>query len=290
MSEEQDKKQKTSRFPIQKHCEDIKALETNLTKAQRNFAGITNEIGYQLEVIEATKPYWENINASSNTSVASGTYVLHTWREQSEILTKKSDEDARQIVNMSGTASYFASTTATLSEIYPLSQPLDRGPIQQVAMQRNERDFVEKQLRKIDNALADTYTTVYQYLYFPAFDPWRGPLFLLRQVFDQFLAKLAPDSGVETLPNFQPDAELKKKNGKGITRNHRIEYIAKTRIKDPSLKQSLLSSSRNFQEVYQSLNKAHKRGTLNENSARQTVFSGSTLLANWLRAISNLSS
>lgn len=267
--------------------EDIKALEANLKKAQQNFASVGNEIGYQLQVVKVIKPYWENMSSPpSEPAVVSGSAVLQTWREQSEKLAKKIDEAARGIVNTSGTGAYLASTTITLNEIYPVSPPLDISPIQQVTMQRTEQDFIEKELRKIDDPLADTYATVWQYMHYLAFDPVRGPLFLMRQVFDHFLDKLAPDSEVESQPNFQPDAELKKKNGKGITRPHRIEYIAKTRVQDPYVRQSILNSSRNFLDVYRSLNEAHKRGTLNENSARQAVYTGNTLLANWLRAIS----
>lgn len=286
MSEERDKELKTRR--VHEPREDLEALENNLITAQRNVADATNEFGYQLEVVRACKPYWANMsNPPSDPSFNSGFDVISAWLEQSKNLAMKTDETAREIGNMSGTASYIASTTVILNKSYPVNHPsLDEHSLQNIAMQRTEQDFVEEELRKIDSALADTYTTVWQYLNFPAFDPTRGPLFLMRHVFDHFLKKLAPDSDVESQPNFQPDAELKERNGKGITRKHRIDYIAKKRVQDPKTRQSMMSSSGNFQDIYRGHNKAHKRGTLNENSAKEAVYLGNTLLANWLRAIS----
>jgi hypothetical protein len=280
---EPEEERKTTGLPTPR--EDIEALETNLGKAREHLAGATSELGYQLDVVKVTRPYWESVSPASGMPVASGAVVLHTWREQSEALARESERVARQITNMSGTASYVAANTGTLSQIYPVSPPIDIGAIQRITVQRSEQDFVEKGLMKIDNHLARTYATIWQYIRYPAFDPMRGPLFLMRQVFDHFLDKLAPDNEVQSQPSFQPDAQLKKKNGKGITRNHRIEYIANTKVRHLEVRSSLKSSSKNFHDIYDGLNEAHKRAALNEDAARQAVYAGSTLLANWLRAL-----
>ncbi len=284
MSDKKDKELKTRRFPNPK--EDIEALEDNLTKAQQNLAGAVQEIGNQLEVVKVTKPYWGSISGTLSGAVASGAIVLHTLREQSEELAKESEKATRQISSMSGTATYFVASAIPLSQMYPVSQTLDIHQIQQVTMQRTEQDFVERELRKIDNALANTYATVWQYMHYPGFDPARGPLFLMRQVFDHLLDKLAPDSEVESQPDFLPDADLKKRNGKGITRNHRIEYIAKSKVHDIQVRQNLLNTSKNFLDIYGNLNEAHTRGALKEDYAKDAVYAGSALLAIWLRALS----
>ncbi len=91
---------------------------------------------------------------------------------------------------------------------------------------------------------------------------------------------------MEAQPDFSPDAALKKQNGKGITKYHRIEYIAKSKIHDRQDRQNLLNTSKNFLDIYKSLNEAHKRGALNEESAKCAVYAENELLTNWLKALS----
>ena len=109
----------------------------------------------------------------------------------------------------------------------------------------------------------------------------------MRQVFDHFLDKLAPDSDVMSQTDFVPDRELKQKDGKGVTRRHRIEFLAKAKIKDEGSSFLVLQSTQNFLDVYDELNQAHVRGELNEDKGKNAVYAGSALLATWLKALSH---
>ena len=46
-----------------------------------------------------------------------------------------------------------------------------------------------------------------------------------------------------------------------------------------------VQSSRNFLDVYDDLNAAHKRGELDEDKAKDTVYTDNSLLSTWLRAL-----
>jgi hypothetical protein len=272
--------------PSSNPAEDIRFLENNLNRVHEDLAGTVNEIGYQLKVIKATKQYWNGLpDFSSEMATASGAAVLHTWREQSDIWTDRSKVIKSQILSASGTATYFASTTGTLSQIYPVPQSVDFSAIKQVTEERAEQSFVREQLIKIDNSLVNTYASIWQYMNYPAFDPIRGPLYLMRKVFDHFLGKMAPDEKVESQPGFEPNEKLKERNGKGITREHRIKYLAENKVLDVHAREALLSSTKNFKDIYESLNQAHNRGELKEETARQAVYSGNVLLANWLKEL-----
>jgi hypothetical protein len=80
---------------------------------------------------------------------------------------------------------------------------------------------------------------------------------------------------------------LKQKNGKGVTRRHRIEFLAKAKIKDEHSRLLVLQSTQNFLDVYKELNQAHIRGELDEDKAKDAVYAGGALLATWLKALSH---
>jgi hypothetical protein len=266
--------------------EDIEALEGNLEQAQQRFTLSAEEIGYQLDVIRAVKPFWRDVTHEMlHGAVASGAATISYWREDAESWNKQSNQLLNRIVVASGTATSLGSNTAPIEYLH-LSEPvIDSETLHRVIGQRDERTFVQTGLEKIDTNLANTYSTVWQYLNLPAFDPMRGPLFLMRQVFDHFLGKLAPDSEVISQIDFTPDEKLKEKNGKGVTRRHRIEFLAKEKIKNENSRQLLLQSTQNFLDVYEELNNAHARAKLDESKASDAVYAGSALLATWLKAL-----
>ena len=107
----------------------------------------------------------------------------------------------------------------------------------------------------------------------------------MRQVFDHFLDKLAPDSDVMGRTDFVPDERLKERNARGVTRRHRLEFLARAKVSDQSSERLLLQSTQNFLDVYDELNQAHIRAQLDERKARDAVYAGSALLATWLKAL-----
>jgi len=161
--------------------EDIKALEGNLEQAQQKLTLSAEEIGYQLDVVRAVKPFWQDVTHEMlHGAVASGAATISYWREDAESWNRQSNEFLNRIVVASGTATTLASNTAPMEFLY-LSKPvIDIDTLHRVMEQKDKRTFVQTELEKIDTNLANTYSTVWQYLHLPAFDPMRGPLFLMR--------------------------------------------------------------------------------------------------------------
>jgi len=266
--------------------DDIEGLEKNLKQARQQFTQSAEELGYQLEVVRTVKPFWKYVTPDMlQGTVASGAAVISHWRDQSEHWTRQSEELLHQVTIASGTATTIASNTVSIEYIHSLRRVVDSERVRRVTAQKDERTFVQIQLRRIDATLGNTYSTVWQYMHLPAFDPLRGPLFLMRQVFDHFLDRLAPDSEVLSQPDFVPDQKLKERNNKGVTRRHRIEFLAKSKLRDAGLRQLVLQSTQNFLDVYDELNQAHIRGELQEDKAKEAVYAASALLATWLRAV-----
>lgn len=265
---------------------DINALEQNLHRAQELHAQSAEELGYQLDIVRAIKPFWSSINEDILFgSAASGATILSTWREHSEDWVQETELQTQVIVTLSGTASNIASSSAISEYIYSGTPAIDHERIRRLTEQRQAKPYVEERLRCLDSSLANTYTTLWGYMHLPALDPSRGPLFLMRQVFDQLLGHLAPDGLVMKEVGFIPDKALRQRNGKGVTRRHRIAFVAGTRINNPVTKEVVLQTTDNFLAVYEELNQAHNRGVINEERAQDAVYAGDSLLLLWLKAL-----
>ena len=266
--------------------EDVEALEENLSRAQELHAQSAQELGYQLEIVRAVKPFWSNINEDLiYGSAASGAIILSTWREHSEDWVHEAKQQSQVITMLSGSASNIASSSSTSEYIYSASPAIDHERIRRLTEQRQSKPYVADRLRRLDPSLASTYTTLWGYMHLPALDPSRGPLFLMRQVFDHLLEHLAPDVLVMKETGFVPDKELKQRNGKGVTRRHRIVFVAETKLRDPATKDLVLQTTDNFLAIYEELNQAHNRGVISQESAQDAVYTGDSLLLIWLKAL-----
>jgi len=275
--------------------DDIDRIRANLDKAQGFPTKALDDISFQKEMLDAISPYWNRLTPEilPERTLASATATLQAWADETEIIANKAQPFINQVSVASSVAANVGSVTATL---YQFGQRIDRDseisfdvkPVSSLVLGRLTRNKVKEALSNIDKSLADTYGTIWQYMSYPALDRYRGPLYLMRQVFDHFLDKMAPDTEVKSQSDFRPNAELKKKDGKGITRRHRIEYLATTKGVDPGYRKSILSSTDSFLDVYDELNKAHKKGSLDQEAANRAVIQGEVLLQEWLRALGKL--
>jgi Predicted pPIWI-associating nuclease len=265
--------------------DDIEALDRNLESAQLNHTAAAEELGYQREIVRGIKPYWDSVtlNEGSPPVVISGAQQLAEWASQSETWRENSRSQLNNITFGSSMASTAAYNAVSMDYGMTGHHSIDLDRFNETLSKRDERDFVEERLTAIDKVLANTYKDAWRYLHLPAFDPMRGPLFLMRQVFDHLLAKLAPDGAIMSQPGFVPDKNVR--NGKGITRAGRIQFVAEHRVADVEQRRLVLASTRTFTDLYEELSKAHSRGSLNQDAARNAVYACSGLISQWLRAI-----
>lgn len=178
---------------------------------------------------------------------------------------------SNQIVLTSGIAANVALSTGTLSQLEGRVKYVSEKAIK-VVNKRLERQKIREALSKIDQSLADTFSTTWQYMAYPAFDSGRGPLAQMRQTFDHFLSIIAPDAEVEAQPDFEPDQELKKKNGKGMTRKHRVEYFSKYRVTDESYSKAIINTWQIFDDMYTELNMMHGREKIGRGQGQERSY------------------
>lgn len=140
-----------------------------------------------------------------------------------------------------------------------------------------------QRLALVDPALGKTYQGIWEALYGTDADPERAATYLMRQAFDHFFSKFAPDDAVRNSPSRQKNVEGKKDNQ--VTRSERLEFTAVTHIGDPVKAEALMVSIKHMVAVYSSLNRAHDRGELDRGKARQVLNEMRSILEDWIDAI-----
>ena len=161
------------------------------------------------------------------------------------------------------------------------------GPIQlpeEVTRPRHSR-FKEtrEKLKELDEALSNTYTSIREVLYGTQSDPERGALYQTRHVFDHFFSLLAPDDLVRRSSYWSP--KPKPHHPDQIFRLERVTFAAYTHVPNHQKRATLISSARNMIAVYNKMNDAHKRGSLEADRAREALREAFTLIEHWVSAI-----
>jgi hypothetical protein len=118
-------------------------------------------------------------------------------------------------------------------------------------------------LGKISTHLVDIYDAAHENLDFVSKDGGRGALGLMREIINQTLGILAPDAEIQKQEWYEADSTSRT----GVTRKHRVRYIAEKKAKNDICKQIITNNIDLFDEVVNALNKFHKRGKLGNEEA-----------------------
>jgi hypothetical protein len=248
----------------QKHAENL----------QNKFAEATQMLGQVSLVIETTKPYWVQLAVESGNHVRSdmilnsGVQSIHQIKNALVDFETHAPFPIGKIYNISLSASAFGSNTAATGSLIVLddSTKFDARsiPVHEISTEKKLAD----RFGKLDPALGRVCAQISESLYGTISDPERSALFMIRQTWDHLFAKLAPDAEVRA------SSFWKEKSGDKpdqIIREERINFAIDRHVKDPVNKNLLLSSSKQMLDLYQELNRAHTRGELNRDKARQTL-------------------
>ncbi|MDD5045041.1 MAG: hypothetical protein PHU91_01290 [Candidatus Omnitrophica bacterium] len=129
-------------------------------------------------------------------------------------------------------------------------------------------------LEKISPHLVPIYYSAYDNLEVVSSDPERGAMALMREIIDHVLGILAPNDDVKIKNWFVSEPTSKT----GITRKHRVRYIAENKTKNAEYKELIIENAEIFEEVINALNKFHKRGVLNKDEAKAFFYQAEELL------------
>lgn len=233
--------------------------------------------------IDAFSGYWKVHPVPSspwaNASLVSGSAFVHEFRGYVENI--KPEEFIGSVLgSVVASGDSMGSVGMTLFHVVPPPEPIRKEiemkfiEIKNAPKRKERQKEIKSYLGKIAPHLVGTYDAVWENLNTNFSDPARGAAFLMREVVSQILDFLAPKEAIKQLPNFMPDSSAKD----GVTRRHRLEYIASCKAKDNFNKKLIEKSEKSFLDTYGALCEAHKRGALNKSEIESFLLQADDLL------------
>lgn len=264
------------------------SILSKLAMLHKQSVDAAKNFGYALMVFENLKSIWDEMSKSEiKDNDAAQMYqdnieFLQMFDKELDYSTNLSSRHLLLSGYASGSSAYFVNSTSStdafmgidLGIITPYESLMRRSP-------ERQKEYSER-FSKIDINLGKTYMEIWEALYGTKGDPERAALYLIRQAFDHLFDNLAPDYEVRNSIYWK-----RKKGDKPdqIFRRERVEYAANKHIFDKNRKNTILATSKNMLDVYESLNRAHKRGDLDKDKARRVLNQMATFLENWIDAI-----
>jgi hypothetical protein len=269
--------------------EDLdRAFEEALAAAERlhkRLASAAEDAGYVINVINFAKPTFDGLylraqdDPSAYPIIASGVDFLKGLGSELNRLAGIADDFATPfgpIVNSTGTFSATSDTASILWDPDYKAQPIPLPP------NRKSREYYSAKLKGLDPSLANSYDQVWQTYLVTSSDPHRASLFMMRTLFDNFFAKLAPDDEVRS-SRYWHRKEGEKPNQ--IWRSERIAYALEKNIKDGNRRAILEAEAKQISALYDAANIAHDRGALDEDKASRALMAMDSFLKDWLDSL-----
>jgi hypothetical protein len=251
----------------------------------KKFTALAEGAGYIVITLGDTKSRLDGLldaaksDPSAYPFVASGIDYLRGLTNELNYLNATTD-DARDrlggTVNSTGT---FASSTDTGAQFYDLQY---EPPARKAPPSPKTREDYSTKLRGLDPALGDLYDQVWQSHLATLADPQRAALFMMRTLFDNFFAWLAPDDQVRASVHWR-----KKEGDKPdqIWRSERLAFALENKINDKNRRDLLEAEANQISALYKAANEAHNRGKLDDDKASNTLVAMDRLLKDWIDSL-----
>jgi hypothetical protein len=269
---------------VQRQFDEAEARARNLQGQYIQGAQLLGQIG---SVLRSTKPYWVNL-ASQNSDFAfpvveSGNGVVSELNRSLEKIGITHALPIGNLRSIAASAASFGSNTVATFSLYP--EP--KGPLHFDVSLVPAANYVADsglagRFKKIDPSLAAVARQIWECLYGTVSDPERSALYMMRQTWDHLFGLIAPDAEVRNTGFF---AEKEGEKSGMVTREERLRFAIAKRVHDPGDQERLLAGTQLMLDLYQELNRAHKRGDLNREKAVKSLHALYDWLVQWSYAL-----
>jgi hypothetical protein len=247
----------------------------------------TQDVGYIKNVIGLVKSRYDGLYIKAQDDpalypiLASGVAYLKGLTDELDQLSSISDQYAYSLSPVCSSSETFyeiSGSALTLGDLYDEEQMIIYAP------KRKSREYYTNRLDIIDHTLSKSYEEVWQTFYSTSSEPHRSALFMIRTLYDNFFAAIAPDDDVRSSQFWKPKKGDKPNQ---IWRSERIAFALEKNISDEIRKNTLAAETRQIIALYELANDAHNRGSLDEDKASRTLFSMDKSLKDWLDALAH---
>ena len=253
----------------------------------KKFTSLAEDAGYVLNVLSTSKPQLDELYKRAQDEplayplLASGIDFLQGLSKGLNNLAGAADEFAIPFDSMVNSTGTYGGTTDTGVVLFDTTYDLQLDPLI-FPPNRKNRDHYAGKLKEHNPTLENTYNQVWQTYYGTSAEPHRAALYMMRTLFDNFFAWLAPDEEVRNSPHWR------KKDGekpKQIWRRERLAYALEKNVEDDDRRNILKAEANQIGALYRAANEAHNRGALDEDKASRTLMAMDSFLKDWLDSL-----
>lgn len=265
--------------------DDFDRIVNNLAEYRKGLDERVVRVSRIMDMAEVCRGYWAEWNPPDSMpgTVASAWSAVHLWGDNSESLVKEASVDAARIVDVSGIATNVGLVTEAAALSTPGAQHYAHE-VRRVLDLDDARQRVAEALRKLSSAAADAYAQAWTTLDRPGNDSGRAAMSEMREVYSLVMRTLAPEEGVISDSGFEPDATLVGQGKSGVTRRHRLNYIAKHHAISARSAEVIQNSAQSDVKVYNDLSSMHSGKAVPIEKARSIMGLCDSLLESLLRA------
>jgi|SRR2546426_5552854 len=264
----------------------LERIDSKAKSLQADVAGANEKVGYVAESVETFKKgHQEVLNLHSmqddlKPTVVSGNIMASAIEQQLDDLRKPVArlnyriDSALPVFATTSVSSVTTSVSFAPETLVVRFRPYPFAP-------NSDMEFYGRKLSELDPSLGNTYRGAWNVFYTQQHDPKRAALFQMRQVYDHFFEKLAPDDKVRQ-STFWSEKPGDKPNA--IHRDERLCFAAHQCIRDEVRRTALLESVKETLRSYDRLQEAHKRGALSVENASEAFRASDSLIRRWIDA------
>lgn len=262
--------------------------ENTAAHLQDQYAQAARSLGQVSSVLQTTKSYWIDLAAQNGSNAVvlpileSGKATVTQISQSLASIPPERQPPLNTLLSVSLSASFFGSNTAATSSLLPINGNtqfrVEAIPIPEFSTEKS----LATRFAKIDPALGKVCAEIWESLYGTTADPERSALFMIRQTWDHFFDRLAPDSEVRQSPFW---TEKTGPRPDMVTREERFKFAVDRHVKDPQKQALLLAACKQMLDLYQQLNRAHERGEIDATKARHSLNSMYLWLVEWADAL-----
>jgi len=265
----------------------IEDTERRLGGIQQRIAAASEQAGYAQKMISASKPYWRSadkifMEGTEDEILTSGYDVVQSFNEEVHSLDEQSGEFLNKVQSVMGSAHIVANSTGSTAAFSGYPFDFDPKPLRQFRYTFDSHDEYAKRISELDSSLGQTFGGIKGAYFGSSKDGLRQALFLTRQTFDHFFDVLVKDEEVKQQSWWSPE---NPQEPDVVSRPQRIRYAAEKYVDDPARRQLLIDGAQHMNNVYNKLQKLHKRGSLDEEKDKDALFEMLDLLKTWVDSL-----
>lgn len=261
-------------------------LQLKLEETHNYFIGMASMSGFALDAVKIAKNNFQTMFTHIDNYPEYSLLINSAYTQIASINQNFPNFDSDWFRNEQEIEIIARSLRTTCSTSASVVRTIDKNIVSYIdtpSFLKVNSDAIFQKLLNLSQPLANTYKEIEQVLYATNADNTRGAMSMTRQAFDHFFDILAPDDEVRDSDFWEEKTGTDKPNQ--VYRRERIKYAIANHIDNEKIAANLSNDMTLIIDSYNVLNKLHKRGKMDDKSAKKNLFAVKNFLEDFANSL-----